>query len=304
MLTRLYYKIKWELVDKASSAGCYRQYGYDVINDKELKSIVDEALNQRKPLCIGKIGATECFAVIAYLLFENKGKIKAYNQLCDTAGFFPKDYDSKRMSEYVKIQTDAISSLDVMIEFPKCYEEYVFSKYCKKDMKTVSFSDFGPYGENSWVSLLKGRKVLVVHPFVPLIDEQYKNRTEIYPDGFLPEFELITVKAVQSIGGECNNKYDTWIDALNNMKNAISTIDFEIALIGCGAYGLPLAAEIKKMGRTAIHMGADIQLLFGIKGKRWDGTALAQKLYNDFWIYPGDKYKPKGYNNVENGCYW
>ena len=51
-------------------------------------------------------------------------------------------------------------------------------------------------------------------------------------------------------------------------------------------------------------MGADVQLLFGIKGNRWDGTAVSEKLYNDYWVYPGEEYKPKSYMSVENGCYW
>ena len=88
------------------------------------------------------------------------------------------------------------------------------------------------------------------------------------------------------------------------MKNKIKEEEFDIALIGCGAYGLPLASEVKKMGKIAIHMGADVQLLFGIKGNRWDGTAVSEKLYNDYWVYPGEEYKPKSYVSVENGCYW
>ena len=45
---------------------------------------------------------------------------------------------------------------------------------------------------------------------------------------------------------------------------------FDIAIIGCGAYGLPLAAKLKKEGRQAIHLAGVTQLMFGIKGKRWE----------------------------------
>lgn len=54
------------------------------------------------------------------------------------------------------------------------------------------------------------------------------------------------------------------------MKKKISTIDFDIASIGCGAYGLPLAGFImEELHKKAIYMGGGTQWLFGIKGRRW-----------------------------------
>ena len=50
----------------------------------------------------------------------------------------------------------------------------------------------------------------------------------------------------------------------------ISEIDFEIAIIGAGAYGLPLGAFIKKIGRQAIHLGGATQILFGVRRARWE----------------------------------
>ena len=47
-------------------------------------------------------------------------------------------------------------------------------------------------------------------------------------------------------------------------------IDFDVAIIGCGAYGFPLAAKLKQAGKQAIHLAGATQLLFGIKGKRWE----------------------------------
>ena len=41
--------------------------------------------------------------------------------------------------------------------------------------------------------------------------------------------------------------------------------NFDIALIGCGAYGFPLAAFVKGIGKKAVHIGGPLQLFFGIK---------------------------------------
>lgn len=100
--------------------------------------------------------------------------------------------------------------------------------------------------------MLEGKKVLVVHPFAEDIQSQYNNhRTDIWkdPDVFL-EFKLITYKSVQSMLG-LKTPYKSWFDALKKMEEDISKIDFDIALIGCGAYGMPLAAYVKKNGQTS-----------------------------------------------------
>ena len=93
---------------------------------------------------------------------------------------------------------------------------------------------------------------------------------------------------------------------LSTMQEAMK-IDFDVAIIGCGAYGFPLAAKLKLAGKQAIHLAGATQLLFGIKGKRWEENgafAYVQKFFNDAWVYPSDEDKPKEAAKVENGCYW
>ena len=102
------------------------------------------------------------------------------------------------------------------------------------------------------------------------------------------------------------------------MENEIDKIDFDIAIIGCGAYGLPLAAHVKRIGKQAVHMGGGTQLLFGILGKRWteqysgsfhyrpgiDISLDYHPLFNEYWVFPGQNEKPKGSDKVDNSCYW
>ena len=123
--------------------------------------------------------------------------------------------------------------------------------------------------ERPWTRILKGKRVLVIYPFEQTIRQQYAKRELLYdnPD-ILPEFELITLKSVQTIAGN-QSEFADWFEALEYMERQIDKIDFDIALIGCGAYGLPLAAYIKRKGKKAVHLGGGVQLLFGILGKRW-----------------------------------
>jgi len=48
------------------------------------------------------------------------------------------------------------------------------------------------------------------------------------------------------------------------------------------------------------------QLLFGIKGKRWEEFIVwpYANLFNEHWVRPGIKEKPKNANIVEDACYW
>ena len=84
----------------------------------------------------------------------------------------------------------------------------------------------------------------------------------------------------------------------------MSKIDFDIALIGCGAYGMPLAAYAKDMGKQAIHLAGWTQVLFGIKGKRWIDNPSVSKYMNEFWVQPLPSEVPNNFKKIEEGCYW
>ena len=86
------------------------------------------------------------------------------------------------------------------------------------------------------------------------------------------------------------------------MTEEIEKQDFEVALIGCGAYGFQLASRVKRMGKIAVHMGGSVQTLFGIKGGRWD--VQYSDMYNEYWVYPDGSEKIKNASSVESGCYW
>ena len=90
------------------------------------------------------------------------------------------------------------------------------------------------------------------------------------------------------------------------MKKEIDKIDYDICIVGAGAYGFPLAAHVKRSGKKAIHLAGVTQLLFGIKGSRWENFIVwpYMNLFNEHWIRPLGIEKPKNANQVEGACYW
>ena len=79
-----------------------------------------------------------------------------------------------------------------------------------------------PYWTHSpWTKALEGKKILVVHPFASTIELQYKKRNLIFKNNLLPEFELKTIKAVQSIAGN-PSEFTDWFEALKWMETEIN----------------------------------------------------------------------------------
>lgn len=314
--TFLKYYIKSKFQEKNSSPDRIRKYlknriviaNKSVQTSEEINSCIKDMILSGRPFLVGRFGANELSAVKTFD-FELKPKYKIVMQyLCEGAGFFPNT--EKDGVNFKNLIIDSIPKANVMGIWMLPFEDYYLNSYGSKQLKTTYLLDLEPWSspEEPWSAALKGKKVLVIHPFKETIEKQYKRREEIFPGtNILPEFELKTLKAVQTIAGEEDNRFSTWFAALEWMYQEAMKIDFDIAIIGCGAYGFPLAAKLKQAGKQAIHLAGATQLLFGIKGKRWEeNTAFAyvQKFFNDSWVYPSDDDKPKSADKVEDGCYW
>lgn len=184
-------------------------------------------------------------------------------------------------------------------------EKYIMSHF-NPSLRSIPINDLEPFTFKSpWTGVLKGKKVLAVHPFADTIPSQYAKRRHLFknPD-MLPDFELTTYRTISSFAGN-KTPYATWFDALEKMCGDIAKFDFDIALIGCGAYGMSIGAFIKReLKRKAVHLGGMTQLLFGIKGRRWEGIPKYDALFNEHWVRPFESDTITAAKTIENGCYW
>ena len=305
----------------------------DVLIDTSKSSqLIYDALNDNNPVMIGRYGGYEIMAVITYLsIISNNHSVKdfikgvQYNwwweknlmyYMENNTGFFPAD--EKHLMEYGNLMINDLRESDILgfTEITWSYSKYLDSLLANK-IKLSLWSLEPWFSDDPWTRVLEGKRVLVVHPLVELMERQYlSNRTRIFSNNhILPNFaSLRTVKAVQSLGG-ISDSYNDWFDALKWMENEIDKEDFDIALIGCGAYGFSLAAHVKRIGKKAVHLGGALQLLFGIKGSRWEDPSFGVKewgipvgaysnLMNEYWVRPDESSKPKNAQAVEGACYW
>jgi hypothetical protein len=280
-----------------------------------------------EPCMIARFGGTELTALVNYLGVHKTGKksifkyIKGqeldwwWNKNClrqmeQWSGFFPPTIE--KTEQFCELMLGDMKEVDILGSW--LADESYFNHELQNVTK-VRLHLLDPYWtDQPWMLALKGKKVLVVHPFAELIEKQYcENRNKLFknPD-ILPLFQLQTVKAVQSLGG-ISNGFKDWFEALDWIKQETDKTDYDICLIGCGAYGFPLAAHVKRQGKKAVHLGGEIQILFGIRGRRWENPNLGAEwgmpfthlsMMNEYWIRPGDDLKSKNADKVEDNCYW
>ena len=285
-----------------------KRYGAQTILDTEQgRAILKQAITDGTPFMAARFGTTEGASLVKYweIRLKQGDRVQAYPQaqvdrLCLYSGFFPNKKED--LWKWAETETEACADLDLLGVMHFLNEEWLCKNFCPQ-ARLMPNGGLASAGKG-WAPVLEGRRVLVVHPFTDTIKSQYENHREnIFPGtNALPQFDLKLVKAVQTIADQEDPRFGTWFDALDYMTDEISKQDFDVALIGCGAYGFQLASRVKRMGKIAVHMGGSLQTLFGIRGVRWNKNETL--LYNDAWVYPSEAETPKGYEKVENGAYW
>ena len=216
------------------------------------------------------------------------------------SGFFPAD--AAGLEKFANLMLRDLQNIDVLGSW--LADEIRLEKFFP-NAKIVPLIDLEPYYHaDPWSEALEGKSVLVIHPYEESIKKQYAKHQVLFDDPrILPDFELMTLKAVQSIAGN-KTPFTNWFDALAWMCRKVSRLNFDIAIIGAGAYSLPLASFVKNLGKKALHLGGATQILFGIKGKRWDELPFFKQLYNENWVRPLPTETPDNFRIVESGCYW
>lgn len=292
----------WEKYKKIVSEYRSRKLLKPNLTSQECTQVIGQAIQEKRPYLVARMGWLETFT-IGTLLAEGKVESFLREKLELHAGVYPPI--EQQLALFADQYLKAVQSVDVLGLLKGPFEGWLVKAYAPQAMR-ANLRDLEPYfHDEPWSQYLEGLKVLVVHPFEESILAQYATRRgKFFTDPkVLPQFELSVLKAPQTIAGN-PREYDSWVTTLKILERRIEAAKFDVAILGCGAYGLPLAANIKKMGRIAIHLGGATQLLFGIAGERWRAHPQFQKFINDSWTAPLMRERPLNYEKVEKGAYW
>jgi hypothetical protein len=283
---------------------------------QQASNTIRQLIERGDPLMVARFGAGEIHATARYLHMQQPFRPLAYlrgsaephwwtndlrHGLRNNAGIF--DANDGVLTRFGQLMLVDAKEVDVL----GCWQpqEALLLPWLQKAVK-VRLEDLEPYYHAApWSAALAGKKVLVVHPFAESIRHQYQQRQLLFANAaVLPGFELLTLQAVQSIAAS-GVAFHSWFDALEHMKAQIDALKFDIAIIGCGAYGFPLAAHVKRRGKQAIHLGGATQVLFGIKGRRWESMPFfSEHIINKHWVRPMAAETPQAAHSIEGGCYW
>ncbi len=279
--------------------------GHDVLSMADGNDLIAELLQSAEPTAIGKLGSAEIEAIQSFIRY--KGDIESWDggtklRLYRNAGVFPAN--NAVFHRFCVEFLESVKSLDLIAVWYNLYESKIV-KQCATKAKLTELRGLEPYyHENPWSRHLENKKVLVIHPFEESIKGQFQRRDKIWQDTrCLPVFELDTIRAPLS-DTLVKSGFEDWPDALQHMKAEMSGREYDVAIVGAGAYSIPLVAHAKAMGKFAIHLGGAAQILFGIKGRRWDNREIGLRFYNDYWVRPLLEETPQNASVIEDGCYW
>jgi len=152
-------------------------------------------------------------------------------------------------------------------------------------------------------NLMENKTVLIVSPFAMLMRQQVLsgNCANIYSN-FPKNVTIIPFQAEYTFFNKGNDS--NILETVERYKGKIKDINFDLALVSCGAYShllVPFIAD--ELNKDAITSFATIITdAFGIYSKRSGNRSESNTA--KFWLQIPDEYKPENFMKIENGCYW
>jgi hypothetical protein len=279
----------------------YPRYFKDRLSPEEANLLIYRSIKNSSPLMAGKLGSVET-RILGEFRYKQQYSRKTIKEAHQNAGVFPASANQLDLCAIELWQS--LQSIDLLGCWPVKYQARL-SLELRALPKRCEMPDLEPFFYKlPWTHALRDKKVCIVHPFVATMQEQWHKREKLFENpSVLPAFEPIFIKSPMTIAGSSCH-YPDWATALDSCWQEIRKQNFDVALIGCGAYSLPLAMRIKAMGKPCIHLGGSLQLLFGIFGKRWETFRDQKSLQNEHWVRPLACDRPNQFEAVEGGCYW
>lgn len=274
-----------------------------------ISKTIQIALDMEEGALIGRNGTIE----LECMIYDNSSKLEI---LENNAGIFPAT-NTEIFSRWCSESIQATEEADVLVTGwyePLNAIEQVAIKEWKSNAIQIPLRSLEPYyveQGDQWTKLLAGHKVSVVSCFTLTASKQVLKLKDIWGTlGVLPEnvhWQWVQTGHPPSVA----RGFNEWPSHIQSSYDAIEYVVSEVvnqgsrfALIGCGGIGMPIARRLKERGVIAIVLGGAIQVLFGIKGRRWATHSIISRFWNEHWVYPDTEEKPGGSKYIEGGCYW
>ena len=282
-------------------------FGIPVYDYETQQQKIAELLEEDRPICIMRPGNAEY--VSAWMRDEAKffGTERYKKQMM----YRNMDGNYELYEKWVNQFNQDMSEADavVLLGLRDRMEEYLCEAYWHpKELFNLYHLEYSPMSLNapydSWVYRLKGKRVLIVSLFADTMQKQLPHMDDIWGEkNPVRDVEFVFQKSVWFKAGSPSNQFASWFDALEYLDQQVAEKAFDIAIVSAGPFSMPLCAKIKRRGGKAIQYGGSLQLLFGIRGNRWEKHPIS-KFFNDSWTRPSADETPADAIGHENACYW
>lgn len=252
---------------------------------------ITELFKSNSSYFIARVGNVEMTAIL---------QDRITDQLKQNAGFYGNEEDFKKWKgEYIKaiLNCDAVANVFTCDSFYKLESELYTTLALWKP--SIPFMELDI---NYWLDLIvQLPKVGIVSFFAKEMKQQSKNLDKIHKKGkgAFDKTHFEFVECLSTIEGN-EPKDKSYFQVLEELTEECLKRDCDHWFLSCGSYGLLLGNELKKKGKNVYYVGGFLQLLFGLRGKRWDNREVGIK-YNSHWKYP--QKKPINAEKVEDWCY-
>ena len=297
------------LIDKMKLKIPFRKkiLGIPVYDYETQQRKIAELLAEDRPICIMRPGNAEY--VSAWMRDEAKffGTKRYKKQLM----YNDMDCNEELYEKWVNQFNQDMSEADavVLLGLRDRMEEYLCEAYWHpKELFNLYCLEYSPMSADapydSWVYSLKGKRVLIVSLFADTMQKQLPHLDDIWGEkNPIRDVKFVFQKSVWFKFGSPSNEFSTWFEALEHLDQRIAAKEFDVAIVSAGPFSMPLCANIKRRGGKAIQYGGSLQLLFGIKGNRWENMPVSQ-FFNEYWVRPSAEETPADAIGHENACYW
>jgi len=266
---------------------------------EEIRKCILKSLRENTGALIGRHGSTELTCILSQDPKKHCDRLETYSGIFgDHMSWLP---------EYIK----ACAAADIFAAGwfePLAEAELAYINLLNPSAKLIPLRSLEPYySQVPWTQALSGEHVCVVSSFA--ISMKTQDLKCIWEREILPDCTWSFVRSYypHSIGGpKCTwpRGIDSSLQAIDYLESEVLKSGSKIVLIGCGGLAMPLAHRLKQKGLVAIVLGGAIQILFGIKGFRWENHSVISKFFNDSWVFPSADEVPLGAEKIEHGCYW
>lgn len=261
------------------------------------------------PFFIGRIAGIEL--QVAYDLHHNRRLTPtALHEIVNNAGIHTESEES--LVEYTKQLCQAYDHCTAIAIWDKEGPVYAATGHAQEwilqrtRVPTIQAQALEPYYDPSysWMSAMKGKRILIIHPFYHSIQRQLPRLASLFPNRpWFPSCQIEVVVPPMTCAGNHGGK--DWQVHLAAFYETMEKKEFDIALVAAGGYGMIIADMIHtRLHRSVMYIGGALQLFFGIIGKRWFDQKEILMLMNDHWIRPLKEDQPLHHVRVEKGCYW